>query len=64
MSEATNRGVGPYDVRGLVFRPCNACRTPIAFVRSDKGKIMPVTADGMSHYLTCTDQKRFSRQRR
>lgn len=63
MSEVTNKGVGPYDTTGLIFRPCRACKTPIAFVKSDKRKTLPVTADGISHYLTCTDQKRFSRSK-
>lgn len=60
MAEVMNRGVGPYDVKGLVFRPCDACKEPIAFVKSDKGKTLPVTMDGMSHYLTCSNPKRFS----
>lgn len=53
-----------YDIpEGAVFRPCQECRTPITFVRSDKGKSLPVTKDGISHYATCTNPKRFSKAR-
>jgi hypothetical protein len=43
-----------------VYRPCRACRTPITFVVTERGAKMPVTRDGVSHYRTCTEPKRFS----
>ena len=46
---------------GAVFRPCQACRTPITFVKTEKGAKMPVTRDGVSHYATCSSPKRFSK---
>lgn len=47
---------------GATFRACKACQTPITFVTTAKGKQMPVTRDGVSHYLTCTEPKRFSKK--
>lgn len=52
-----------YDIpSGTVFRPCRGCKTPIAFVKTEKGKQMPVTKDGVSHYATCSNPKRFSKK--
>lgn len=45
-----------------MFRPCRACRTPIAFVTTQAGRKMPVDRDGRSHYQTCTEPSRFSRK--
>lgn len=51
-----------YDIpEGATFRPCRECRAPITFVQSEKGKALPVTRDGVSHYATCSNPKRFSR---
>lgn len=49
-----------------VFRPCAECRTPITKIVSrhkDNGDpvYLPVTKDGVSHFATCTNPKRFSK---
>ena len=50
-----------YDIpEDAVYKPCRACQTPITFVQTENGKQMPVTKDGVSHYASCTQPKRFS----
>lgn len=48
-----------YPTTGLTFKPCRDCRTPIAFTKTDKGKLMPVERDGTPHWGSCTNAKRF-----
>lgn len=41
--------------------PCRSCGAPIIFVRTAKGKLNPINADGpdrgVSHFTTCPDAK-------
>lgn len=51
-----------YDIPAkATFRPCQACRTPITFIKTVTGASLPVTKAGTSHYLDCNDPKRFSK---
>lgn len=38
---------------------CRACRAEISFAPTSTGKLMPVDADGTSHFATCPQADRF-----
>ena len=44
-------------------RPCASCKRMIWFVRTPKGKLMPVDDDAVSHFASCNDPDRFRRSK-
>lgn len=38
---------------------CRACKAPIYWVRTDKGKNMPINTDGTPHWATCPEANKF-----
>lgn len=40
---------------------CRGCAAEITFVPTKNGKLMPVDADGTSHFATCPQSARFKR---
>jgi hypothetical protein len=38
---------------------CRACNAVIRFEQTARGKLMPVDADGTSHFATCPEAARF-----
>lgn len=35
--------------------PCRSCGEPVVFKKTKSGKMMPMNADGTSHFATCPD---------
>jgi len=51
-----------YDVpAGDVGKPCEACGKTIHFVKTDKGKWMPIEWDGTPHWGNCSNPAGFKR---
>ena len=42
---------------------CRGCNALIYWIRTEKGKAMPVNPDGVSHFATCPDAKEFRRKK-
>lgn len=42
-------------------RPCRACGTPLWFIRTRAGKLLPMCADGVSHFANCPNADQFRR---
>lgn len=42
---------------------CRSCAMPVEFERTASGKLMPVEADGVSHFARCPEAKRWSKER-
>lgn len=40
---------------------CRGCSAEISFVQTVNGKLMPVDADGTSHFATCVQAARFKK---
>lgn len=40
---------------------CRGCDAEIAFTETKNGKLMPVDADGTSHFATCPESARFKK---
>jgi hypothetical protein len=42
--------------------PCRSCGAPIYFVRTERGKLMPMDAEtGETHFATCPQAKQWSK---
>lgn len=48
--------------RADVGRPCDSCGATIHWVRTVKGKWMPVEYDGIPHFAFCPDADKFSKR--
>jgi hypothetical protein len=52
------------DTRTALHKVCSACKKTIYFIKNPKTRqLVPVNADGTSHFATCSDPKRFSRKK-
>lgn len=51
---------------GTTFKPCRdeRCKQPIAFIKTENGRMMPVNEDGTPHWATCIGYKTFKRNKR
>lgn len=56
-------GVRYYEIpAGTDAAKCRGCHAVIYWIKTPKGKNMPVDRDGRSHFETCPDANRFSRR--
>ena len=53
-----------YDTKGGEPGKCRGCGAAIVWVKTAKGKNMPVDADGQSHFATCPKAQDFRREKK
>ncbi len=59
--ESRARFAALFKVMGIERKECKACGAAIYFVASPKGKRIPYTEDGVSHFADCPHANNFRR---
>ena len=47
---------------GTPARQCKGCPAQIYWIRTEAGRVMPVNADGISHFVTCPSAAGFRKK--
>ena len=48
--------------KGTPQARCRSCEAPIWWVKTERGKNMPVNADGTSHFSSCPEANKWRRR--
>jgi hypothetical protein len=48
---------------GAIPTECRGCKALVYWIHTAKGKVMPVNADGVSHFATCEKAAEFRRKK-
>jgi hypothetical protein len=43
---------------------CRGCKALVYWIRTEKGKLMPVDPGGVSHFATCKDAAKFRKAKK